>query len=437
MSSIYAEWGLTQNPFASAPLPATKLGETLLVGRSPELSSLKMGLYNPPGMTTVEGQNGIGKTSVVNVAAYQAYRSFVAGSSAQLLIPCAVSFQLDGDKDADDIIDEVFLAVAQTLLDESEALKTVAKLPERKQLDVWLNSPLLGGLSLGPFGGAAEANSGKGFERSGFRALITNLLKEIFPTAEAGGVVCVLDNLELLQTSKNARDQLGVLRDPLLTLHGLRWVLCGALGIIRSAASSPRLEGWLHEPLEIDGMQSEYAPEVLRARLEAYADGEGEAPYLPIDETGFEFLYEVLAGNLRNTLKYSDNYCFWVAKNKLHPEGDSKAATLETWFSELSAKYLAVANKELGGRAWEVFDGAAHMGGSFAPSDYEALGANSSQALRPHVKALEDLDLLQSQVDETDSRRRTISLTPKGWFTRHAREVEKSRQQDFELEPKK
>ncbi|MFB9124544.1 hypothetical protein ACFFYR_15765 [Paraburkholderia dipogonis] len=56
------------------------------------------------------------------------------------------------------------------------------------------------------------------------------------------------------------------------------------------------------------------------------------------------------------------------------------------------------------------------MGGEFSPGDYEKLGFSSLQAMRPHVKTLEDCGALSAQKDDLDQRRKTISITGKGWL---------------------
>jgi hypothetical protein len=49
--------------------------------------------------------------------------------------------------------------------------------------------------------------------------------------------------MELLSTSKDARRRLEEMRDSVLNIPGVHWVLCGANGIVRSAVGSPRLTG--------------------------------------------------------------------------------------------------------------------------------------------------------------------------------------------------
>jgi DNA-binding MarR family transcriptional regulator len=68
-----------------------------------------------------------------------------------------------------------------------------------------------------------------------------------------------------------------------------------------------------------------------------------------------------------------------------------------------------------------VFDGIVDMGGSASPSDFEALGFESTQAFRGQVKALEDAQLVESSVDDSDKRRRLIEVTSRGWIVRYQR----------------
>ena len=39
--------------------------------------------------------------------------------------------------------------------------------------------------------------------------------------------------------------------------------------------------------------------------------------------------------------------------------------------------------------------------------------------MRPHVRALEEANLVHSLIDETDHRRKTISVTPRGWLVQY------------------
>ncbi|MCE2903573.1 MAG: hypothetical protein LW814_00850 [Anabaena sp. CoA2_C59] len=426
MMNIYQEWGFQDSPFKTTALPPSELGSRLLVGRDKELKSLLRRLYNPPKIVTIEGLNGVGKTSLVNVAAYKAYKEYLDRKSNYLFIPCQKTFQLNPDQNSGAFIDEVLMAVAQTLIDEA-GQNTVYNSPKTDSLDKWLNSPQIKTLqaSISAFtvgiggGSTAETNTSIGFERSGFRKAVLGWLSELFPSPQDGGVICTIDNLELLQTSEAARKLLEQLRDELLTVPGLRWVLCGALGIVLGTASSPRLEGFLNIPIEVSGIDEALASEILTSRLETFAIDK-QRQYMPLLSQDFESLYDVLNKNLRSVLGRADNYCQWVADRNLPNNDLQKHQFFQQWLAMESESAYRSVNNELRPRAWEVFKYAVSLGGVFSPSDYEDFGFNNIPAMRPHVKDLEDAGLLVSTQDEGDKRRKTIQITPKGWLVNYA-----------------
>ena len=320
--NIYQEWNFKDNPFKTSPLPSEIEGDTLITGRESEITQLTRRIYNQPQIPTLEGLNGIGKTSIINVSIFRAFRQYLYNrDKSALFIPCISSFQLKTDKKADDFIDEVLIEVAQTLIKNKKDLKILkVSLPENiEEIDKWLNSPFTKstqgsvGIATVQFGGGqtVETNTSRGFEKSGFRRAIKNWLKEIFPKENSGGVVCVIDNLELLEKSKSARKIVEELRDSLFSIQGIRLIMCGSLGIVSSIVSSPRLEGFLHDPIEVGNILKMYLAELYDKRVQAYALNEHY--YLPITKQSFSFLYDVLKWNIRNTLKYANDYCTWVA----------------------------------------------------------------------------------------------------------------------------
>ena len=427
MPNIYESWGFSENPFTTRPLQADNVGERLLVGRDADAAAVLRRLETPPKATTLEGPNGVGKTSLVNVVVHRAYQAFVSGDRSDILIPTAKTFQLDANSEADVFVQDVLFEVAQTLLRHTEMLKS--KLPASTTgLARWLNSPqlaswqgglqvLVGGASVGR---TSETNTSAGFARSGFRQRVEEWLSHAFPNGRGGGVVCILDNLELAETSARAKQLLENLRDPILTMSGLRWVLCGSSGIVRSVISSPRLEGILHAAIDVGAIDDRYAPDVLSSRVTAFA--EQPDAYIPILSEDFEEMYQCLRGNMRNTLSKADDFCMWVAERGNAPtDSAQKRALFHCWFDEECTRAASAAGKSLGNRAWKTFGKAVKKGGSFSPSDFEEFGFENMQALRPSVRDLEQVDLLVSTQDDTDKRRKTIQVTPKGWMVARAR----------------
>ncbi len=425
--SIYTDWGFVQPPFQSNSLPASELGKTLLVGRERELRRVKSRLTNPSKLVTMEGPNGIGKTSLINVASYSCFVESLQVADGPLWIPCHRTFQLNADSSTEEFVDEFFYALAQTLVERSkEILPKKSQLPNQKAIARWLNAPQAQNYSGGIFGievgVTTETNTGQGFHRSGFRRIVREWLSTLFPEPGSGGIICLIDNLKLLQTSQAARRRLEELRDQVMTnLPGVRWVLCGALGIILGMTSSPRFDGLLHRPVELEAISQTSIPSILQSRVDVFADPD-KSTYPPISSQDFEHLAVLYNGNVRSLLGSVDDYCQWIFDEDMAPStAEDKHKAYVTWLDELSEQALDAVSKYIKPRAWDVFDVAAKRGGLFAPSDYEEFGFNSMAAIRPHVKDLEDVGLVSSSRDDGDKRRKTIQMCAKGWLVRYAR----------------
>ena len=376
----------------------------------------------------MEGGVGTGKTSLVNVCTYRLLAAFLRNETDSLFIPSRRAFQLTQKSDLQEFKTSVYYEVAQTLLSMRELTSFLGVDLERaKELDRWLNSPtsksIQGGLTVLGFGGSAgssTASSGPGFDRSRFEKQISGWLEEIF-SARAGGVVCIVDNMELLQESSDAKHTVEALRDELLMKRGFRWVLSGANGSLQSVVASARLQGIFYDPIVVGGISDGVIPHVLRSRTEAFERFSGSG-YLPITATAFDVSYQALNRNLRNLLGQCDDYCMWIVDSGSHPqEENEKDDRFFEWFDGITKSAYEAASTQLRPRAWEVFDTAIEIGGRFSPSDYESFGCSSLMALRPQVKTLEDAGLLLSSIDEQDQRRRTIEVSSKGYLVKYHR----------------
>jgi DNA-binding MarR family transcriptional regulator len=422
---VYEKWGFSRAPFEQSSLPSTELGEKLLIGRDQQLSLLMKRIRSAPKIAVLEGLNGIGKTSVVNVAAYRLYKEHLLGNG-ELYLPCRTSFQLNSSESSPQFIEKVFLEIAQTLIDrKNDFTKTEEKL-QIDELDRWLNSPerktFQGGAWVLQAGMQVTTNTTSGFEKSGLEKLVRDLLKKAFPTPNQGGIICCIDNLELLQESMKARQLLEELRDTLLQVQGICWVLCGALGITYGVASSPRLESFLHRPIELKEMDKSFAPSILSSRMDIYRTPgrPKDSQYLPLRPLEFDELYGILRGNLRTVLSYTDNYCQDVAEDEVPPKTDKeKRDRFYTWLQGEAEAAYSVAKSVLTRKTLAVFSEAAHGDGTFSPGDFERFGFNAMQNFRPYIKNLEDVYLVVSTQDDSDKRRKTIQITPKGWLVHY------------------
>ena len=420
----YLAWGFRGNPFSVRSLPPDEIGADLLVGRAAELAMLTRRINNPPKLPTLEGMNGVGKSSIVNVAGFSCFKTFVTDPDKPLYIPCRKIFQFTPTSNRDSFVMEVLLEVAQTLIEYSGRLEgnRLRSVLEATGLRDWVNAAQVRGFqgSFGPIGAgfSVQINAGKGYEVSGFPITVQRILSQVFPSEGSGGIICVIDNLELLQTSEAARNLLEALRDELFNVHGLRWVLCGALGIVRGVTSSPRLDGMMFDPIDVKKIPNESVGEIYTSRIQAFATS--ECPYLPVVQSDFIRLYGILLGNIRALLGHTDEFCQFVSEKALHPHSEvEKAELFKNWLEQKCRSAHDSARAVVGGRAWKVFKDAVILDGLFAPSDFEHFGFNSSQAFRPHVGDLENAGLVVSTKDEGDRRRKTIQITPLGWLVNH------------------
>lgn len=426
--NIYHAWGFQKTPFDTLPLPPDEDGKSLMIDRDNEILQIKRRLSSTSNIVTIEGSNGIGKTSLVNVSSFELFQEYLSRGIGAFFIPCDTQFQITPEKNSEEFIDEVLMAVAQTLLRRGKILNDRGyKLEGNSSIASWLNEPQVstynGGINSTVFGiqlgKSSETNTSLGYQRSGFRTKILDWLKEIFPYNTNGGVVCVIDNLELLQTSDVARKQLEQFRDKLFSYTGLRWVLCGSLGIVRGIMSTPRLQGRLYMPIEVGGIDPTYASDILSKRVKAY-EIEPNDSYLPLTGNEFKDLYEVLNNNTRNALNYANNYCLWVADNNYYSENiEGKKSLFNKWLYQQSIKKVDSIMMQIKPRAVEAFQRAIELNGEFSPSDFEDFGFKTFQAMRQHISQLERAGLVTSTIDETDKRRKTIQVTADGWLFNH------------------
>ena len=295
-------------------------------------------------------------------------------------------------------------------------------------LDDWLNNPIFrsvgAGVTIAGFGGSGNysqsANTSQGFAMGGVEAHLREMMSAIFPTPSSGGFVCVLDNLELLDTSTKARAVLEALRDTVFSFPGVCWVLCGARGIVRTVVSTPRMQGKLAAPIELLPLDQNDVTEVIRVRLEVFK-ARTDA-YTPVDSEGFRRIYQIGNLNLRIALRYCEDFVFWCEETSNRPvTARDKFDLLNVWFGDVTDKV----QESMAGvtpRAWRLFDEMADRSDGCSPSDFLDFSFNNAQAMQPHLRTLEQANLIDSTQEDGDRRRKTINLTPLGWMVRYRRD---------------
>ena len=425
MPSIYNSWGFKSSPFITQPLTSDEKGLRLLVGRSEEKEKIQKRISSSSKITTIEGQNGVGKTSLINVSSFEMFKNFLEKDTQELIVPCRKAFQISEDTNAEDFKTKVLIEVAQTLIEISQKYDMLPYIGKKRQVDKWLNSPFISGinaglqvLNIGVSGGSySSQNTSNGFSKSGLDRQVEEWLKEVFQND--GGVVCIIDNMEILQETHVAKQKVETLRDVLFTIPGIRWVLSGSNGIVQGILSSPRLDGILYKPIEIDGLRDSYFGQLIESRITENM-AEGYSPYLPINMEGMRLLFDTLNKNLRSFFGLVDEYCIYAEENSILPESEEdKYVNVMKWLFQYSRGLYKTIETQLTPRILKVFEDAIAIDGIFSPSDYELFQFTSIEAFRPSVKALEDFGIVTSIKDSQDQRRKTITVTDKGWLISH------------------
>jgi hypothetical protein len=420
---MWDEFGFSQNPYDHLPVSASAAGERLLVGRGSEIDQLINRIKGRNAIPTLEGDIGVGKTSIIAVASYKMEANFFKyGGNCYLSLE--KPFQLDASEDVEKFTERVFQDIlVKVHHSQPRLIERGVNVGDTNKLYNWLTSVQYtgGGFTIGPAGGSISTtpNPTSGFSTLGFQHGVLNILKGMFPNPKKGGVICVIDNLELLEKSSTARKMVESMRDKVLTTHGLIWVICGARGIVRGLASSPRLQSHLSKPIQISPLRRDQVVGLVDRRVAEYKISTCCAN-VPVEGDGFLHIFKICNDNLRVALKFCSDFAEWIYENgELKSTSAEKYSLLEAWLAEEADDFSR--STRLTPRPWEIFDQIIDQGGSIAPSDHDNFGYDTPMAMRPQIKSLEEAGLVESTIDDSDQRRRTISVTPKGWLINYSR----------------
>jgi len=270
---IWPHLGFEDTPYSTLPLLPVARDARLLAGREAALDEIKYRLVNDRTMIPLQGDFGVGKSSVANVAAW--YASTWRKQGPQIYIPVAKPFVLDIGTLAE-FPREVYRRVARALISGAEALaddyRGLARVDDMKD---WISAPIIragggGGTAFG-FGGQFSVtkaiNATDAMEEDGLRAIVTEWLDSAFGDDKPGAVICVLDNMETLGSGRTVAQLIEAHRDSLFTANGLRWILCGAERIFDGISTRRKLHGFFSDPIEIGPLSDDEAREVVSRRI--------------------------------------------------------------------------------------------------------------------------------------------------------------------------
>ena len=415
-------FGFRANPYSQEVLAPDESGDALLAGRDQEIANLQRRIGSGGAHASVEGPIGAGKTSMINVAVYRMAKMCMQAKAKELYLPATAALQPRQDVDA--FVGDLFRVLAQTLIRYQDSFKAVGlQEPKVDEIDRWLNSPQYeswsGGAQALGFGGevgrGSEPNTGDGYTRTGFETSVRNELARVFEGG-TGGIVCILDNLEILKTSGDAKLVLDELRDRVFNIQGVRWVLCGSRGIV-SRARTERLSGIIQAPVVMKALDQPSAVDAIRRRIAYYGDATAEAPVTP---EGFEFLYTAMHQNLRDSMERAQNFSSWVVETVLDegrdlPSPDDRDKLLKIWLLEQAEAAYHDA-RGIQPRVWQFFVQLANNGGRAGSSEYRDYNFANQQQMTSSVTALQEVNLVSRELDPENGARTINSVTALGWL---------------------
>lgn len=412
----YRSHGFRSDPFSNKALPSDAAGELLMVDREQEVNKLVRRIQEGDNIPTLEGPNGVGKTSILNIALHRTFSQSKANANEPMFIPCRCPFQVGQDKSVEDFLDEVYLQISLTLIEQQEILRAppgYVKAPVERGIREYINAPIIRSYTATIMGqGAgmnAAPNTGKGWEKVGFRASVEGWLRLLFPSVEAGAVVCVIDNLELLHSSRAAKEVIEALRDTAFSITGTKWILCGSSGVVRGVAASPRLVGWLQKPININELREEVGGEVYDRRVQAFRKRDDAA--LPLSRSDFVTLFDMFNGNIRFALDEAGAFCTW-AFDQLEDLGDIPADSFERWMTdELETNYDEIF-VYFSGDDRGVFERICQLE-IFVPGDYEDAGVGSKADFVSKLEKFSDFGLITSSLDQDGPEDAVYEISPK------------------------
>ncbi|WP_456698283.1 FtsK/SpoIIIE domain-containing protein [Aeromicrobium sp. P5_D10] len=416
--SIWTELGFSGNPYDQNYLAGTEQGAALFCGRTSELARVQMSIGSGGTHVSIEGDAGVGKTSLAQVAAFEMFRRGRQAANGTLFVPVTTPLQLSSDPVDFEL--QVWRSIAHSLLINEQAIRSAGlNMPDLSGLGDWLQSPTTlttGSASILGFGAGAGRgmNTSSGFGESGFTALVRRALEELFPTAAAGGIVCILDNLELLGTSEAARHSLETIRSNLLEVPAIRWVLVGSNGIV-SSARSRRLSGFIDAPIRLQPLTEEESVELVRRRLEYWGTERAHPPVQPGD---FQYLYRALGLNLRDSLALAQQFAKYyhhefVGTSAILPADEERPLYFQAWLAEQADLILADV-VGVPADSWRLFDRMCEGAGAVT------LESGDDEQLRL-IAPLRDAHLLDVESVPTQAGALIASVTNDGWLCASAR----------------
>ncbi|MFT3876741.1 MAG: ATP-binding protein [Propioniciclava sp.] len=391
--------GFDGSPYYVHPISPDPDGNGMFVGRDAELARLKSQLRNTTLHPCIEGESGVGKTSLVAVAGYQLQKEFVRGVEVAPFALVRNPFQLTPETTSREFTSSVIRELAHAFNDHRHRIDSQRNpFPSVGELEAWVSRPV---------------------QSDDFQSVVRSWLSRAFPSNLGGGFICVLDNLELVRTSARARQVLEEMRDDALALPGVRWVLCGAKGVVEHGTSSSRLEGRLATPMKLRPLGMEKMPLLINRRISVFR--RSTDAIAPVQEEGFSFLYKRLGHNLRAALNYAENFSVeMLVRNQVFADREKMFKLLKVWVGGQAREKIDVLSGHVSEGHWAILREAKRLEPERIYANmYLSFGFATAAKFRQYLRDLEAAALVTRASHEGDQRYNAYTITPKGALCLH------------------
>ncbi|MBR3861000.1 MAG: AAA family ATPase [Oscillospiraceae bacterium] len=382
----WTEFGFTKNPYGTGALFSDE-GDSLLVGRDNETNHLSQLLVSQgretPKIAILAGDNGVGKTSIVNVVIYRLQKN----NPNYLFLKIKPNSLLDKDT----FTRELYTGIIEELLRHTRFL-IKQKVNFLELFYVWfiLHFFVLPKASIGNIDVELNQNLSAIQHLSN---IAEKWLKKCF--RESGRLICFIDNLETKGTPSAVSDFLDKSRDSIFAIEGLSWVLCGTPQVIEPALKKRRLDGYL-SVLEIQPISEIIAPDIVQTRIELFS---GEHAVVPVDSVLFRFIYvNVTKNHLRIALSLCDEFAFYLFENQERVKKD-RTEELKIWLAQIAGRIVL---PDLSDESWNLFGFLLNtLNGECTSGDAWITGLSNSNDLRIAAEPLSACGLVS--IEETYS----------------------------------
>lgn len=410
-----SEFGFKKNPYDTMPLPSSEEGDALLVGRDDEVDFLMQQLTSSSMIPLLYGENGVGKSSIANVAAYRLSQEYNQGNERyfSLKLNSIQGIQL---VDLKEFERNIYYEILNLLLDnrnflEERGIKTI-------EIDQVYNLIRKMG-NIGCGGGVASVSFSVQYTPNpsaeySLPSVARSWLEKCFSGCYSGGIICVIDNLENSGTSSQVKRIVENLRDTLFTMPGLLWVFCGTPIAVEGVRTSILLQGYLVEK-QIHPIRNSWIPIVVERRIAYYGNTDVNVDP-PVDKKLFEVLYTIVHKQLRIVFKLCQEFAFFLYNNPVIKNNDRKNEFKE-WLDR-TVFDLPEKEYEISDESWELFDKIITLGSDISSADLELLNLPSEEELSRLASSLKSHRLLEFV--ETDDGY-ILRITKDGWLVDYKR----------------